>query len=65
MSEDTVEPTVFIIDDHEAFRDSVKELVSSVGLAAATFRSAQEFLDMFDPARLLRSTYARYPWSPG
>jgi two-component system response regulator DctR len=46
------EPTVFIVDDDEAFRDSVKELVSSVGLAAATFRSALEFLDSYDPARL-------------
>ena len=45
------EQTVFIIDDDEAFRDSVKELVSSVGLAAETFRSALEFLEAFDPAR--------------
>ena len=45
------EQTVFIIDDDEAFRDSVKELVSSVGLAAETFRSAQEYLDAFDPSR--------------
>jgi FixJ family two-component response regulator len=46
-----IEPTVFIIDDDEPFRDSVKELVSSVGLAAETFRSALEFLEAFDPAR--------------
>jgi len=45
------EPTVFIIDDDEAFRDSVKELVSSVGHATETFRSALEFLEAFDPAR--------------
>jgi len=51
MAKDTVQPTVFIIDDDEAFRDSVKELVSSVGLAAETFRSALEFLEAFDPAR--------------
>jgi FixJ family two-component response regulator len=51
MAKDNAEPTVFIIDDDEAFRDSVKELVSSVGLAAETFRSALEFLDAFDPAR--------------
>ena len=51
MIKDTAEPTVFIIDDDEAFRDSVKELVSSVGLAAETFRSAQEYLDAFDPSR--------------
>jgi two-component system response regulator DctR len=47
----TAEQTVFIVDDDEAFRDSVSELVSSVGLAAETFRSALEFLDAFEPAR--------------
>ena len=45
------EPTVFIVDDDEAFRDSVQELVSSVGLAAQSFRSATEYLESFDPAR--------------
>ena len=44
-------PTVFIVDDDEAFRDSVKELVSSVGLAAESFPSALDFLAAFDPAR--------------
>lgn len=44
-------PTVFIVDDDEAFRDSVKELLSSVGLAAETFGSALEFLAAYDPAR--------------
>lgn len=44
------EPTVFIVDDDEGFRDSVQELVSSVGLPARTFRSALDFLDRFDPA---------------
>jgi two-component system response regulator DctR len=44
-------PTVFIIDDDEAFRDSVQELVSSVGLPVRTFRSALEFLEGFDPAQ--------------
>ena len=41
--------TVFIVDDDEAFRDSVEELVSSVGLPARTFQSALEFLEGFDP----------------
>jgi len=45
------EPTVFIIDDDEAYRDSVQELVTSVGLAAQTFRSSLEFLETFDPER--------------
>ena len=45
------EPTVFIIDDDEAYRDSVQELVSSVGLPTETFSSALDFLDAFDPER--------------
>jgi FixJ family two-component response regulator len=44
-------PTVCIVDDDEAVRDSIAELVSSVGLAAATYRSAQAFLDGYDPER--------------
>jgi FixJ family two-component response regulator len=46
-----VEPTVFIVDDDDAVLDSIAELVMSVGLRAATFRSAQEFRDSFDPER--------------
>jgi len=45
------EPTVFIIDDDEAYRDSVHELVSSVGLPAQVFRSAADFLQSYDAAR--------------
>jgi FixJ family two-component response regulator len=45
------EPTVFIVDDDEAVRDSIKELVGSVGLAAEAFGSAQQFLGAFEPAR--------------
>jgi FixJ family two-component response regulator len=41
------EPTVFIVDDAAAVLDSIAELVTSVGLRAATFRSAQEFRDSF------------------
>ena len=44
-------PTVCIVDDDEAVLDSIAELMSSVGLRAATFRSAQEFLDGYDPQR--------------
>ena len=44
------EPTVFVIDDDAAFRDSVVELVTSVGLRARAFSSALEFLEGFDPA---------------
>jgi FixJ family two-component response regulator len=42
------ESTVFIVDDNAGVRDSVAELVDSVGLSHATFASAQEFLDAYD-----------------
>src|SRR5262249_30719130 len=38
-----IEPTVFIVDDDEAVRDSIKELARSVGLAAKTYASGQGF----------------------
>ncbi len=38
-------PMVFIVDDDEAVRDGINQLVKSVNLNAATFASAQEFLD--------------------
>ncbi len=41
------EPTVFIIDDDAAVRDSIQELVESVGLLAKAFASAQAFLDFY------------------
>jgi FixJ family two-component response regulator len=43
------ETTVFIVDDNDGVRDSIAELVDSVGLRYATFASAQQFLDGFDP----------------
>ena len=43
------EPVVFIVDDHPGVRDSITELLSSVGLRHATFESAQQFLDAFNP----------------
>ena len=45
------EPSVFIVDDDEAVRDSIEELVASVGLLAVGFASARQFLDAFDPHR--------------
>lgn len=44
------EPTVFIVDDDEAVRDSLAFLVSSVNLPVKTFGSADEFLDELDAA---------------
>jgi FixJ family two-component response regulator len=45
-----VEPTVFIVDDDRGVRNSIRELLISVGLAVETFESAQSFLDSFDTA---------------
>lgn len=45
------EPTVFIVDDDEAYRDSLAELIASVGLRSECFGSAQAFLDAHDPGR--------------
>lgn len=40
--------TVFVVDDDEAFRDSVRVLCESVGLKARAYSSAHDFLDEFD-----------------
>lgn len=40
--------TVFIIDDDDAVRDSIRELVDSVGLQASTYSSAADFLNNYD-----------------
>jgi FixJ family two-component response regulator len=42
-------PTVFIVDDDAAVRDSLRVLAKSVGLAATVHVSAQEFLASYDP----------------
>ncbi len=44
-------PTVFVIDDDEAVRTSLRLLLKSVGLPVETFASAQEFLDQYDEDR--------------
>ncbi len=41
-------PIVFVVDDDDAVRDSLMDLVDSVGLNARAFVSAKEFLDDFD-----------------
>ena len=40
-------PTVFVVDDDAAVRDSLKMLLKSVGQLVETFGSAQEFLDAY------------------
>jgi FixJ family two-component response regulator len=40
-----VPPTIYIVDDDDALRDTLSSLFRSVGLKARLFRSAQEFLE--------------------
>lgn len=49
MSEST--PIVFIVDDDEAVRDSLRMLMESIGLATEAFASADQFLDAYDESR--------------
>ena len=42
-------PTVFLVDDDEAVRDSLGLLMKSVGLTSRSFASAGEFLAEYDP----------------
>ncbi|MBS0376361.1 MAG: response regulator transcription factor [Proteobacteria bacterium] len=43
--------TVFVVDDDDAVRTSLRLLLKSVGLPVETYASAQEFLDGFDAER--------------
>jgi two-component system response regulator DctR len=45
------EKTVFVVDDDAAVRDSIAELVESVGLKAEGFESASAFLETYRPER--------------
>lgn len=47
----TQAPTVFIVDDDRGVRNSIRELVLSVGLPAEVYPSAQAYLDAFDATR--------------
>jgi FixJ family two-component response regulator len=47
----SIPPTVFVIDDDPAARESVCALAEAHHLAAEGFASAEEFLTRFDPAR--------------
>jgi two-component system response regulator FixJ len=42
---------VFIVDDDEAVRNSLRLLLKSVGLGAAVFATAREFLDSYRPSQ--------------
>jgi two-component system, LuxR family, response regulator FixJ len=43
--------TVFVVDDDDAVRTSLRLLLKSVGLPVETYASAQEFLDAYDADR--------------
>lgn len=44
-------PTIFVVDDDEAVRDSLGLLMQSVGLPVETFDSCQAFLDVYTEER--------------
>ena len=43
-------PTVYVVDDDDAVRNSLKLLLKSAGLTSETAASAPEFLKAYDPA---------------
>ncbi len=45
------EPTVFVVDDDQAMRNSLRWLIESVGMKVRTFGSADEFLNDYYPGR--------------
>lgn len=47
----SVEPTVFVVDDDPAMRESLRWLIESVGLRVETFATGSEFLQHYHPAR--------------
>jgi two-component system, LuxR family, response regulator FixJ len=49
MQPDT--PTVFVVDDDEGVRNSLRFLLKSVGLTVRTLSSAGEFLDSYRPSQ--------------
>ncbi len=51
MADDNGDPTVFVVDDNEAFRESVRWLIASVGLTVELHGSARSLLDTVTPER--------------
>lgn len=45
----TIEPTVFVVDDDQAMRTSLKWLIESTGMQVRTFESADAFLTTYFP----------------
>ncbi len=52
MSESSLsKSTVFVVDDDQAMRNSLKWLIESVGVQVESFASADEFLAQYQPGR--------------
>jgi two-component system, LuxR family, response regulator FixJ len=49
MQPTQTEPTVFVVDDDEAMRSSLKWLIESTGMGVETFDSADAFLTAYSP----------------
>jgi FixJ family two-component response regulator len=45
----TGEPIVFVVDDDPSVRETLADLIASVGLSVSAFKSAREFLDSRRP----------------
>ena len=45
------EPTVFVVDDDQPMRNSLKWLIESIGMKVKTYDSADEFLNSYYPGR--------------
>lgn len=48
--ENELKPVVFIVDDDEAIRSGIADLVEAMGLCVRAFGSAEEFLNEYDPS---------------
>jgi len=44
-------PTIFVVDDDQAMRNSLKWLIESIGMRVKTYGSADEFLSEYFPGR--------------
>ncbi len=47
----TNETPIFVVDDDDAVRESLKALLETEGLIVETYASGQAFLDAYDPSR--------------
>ena len=44
-------PTIFVVDDDHAMRNSLQWLIESIGMRVESFASANEFLENYYPGR--------------